>query len=97
MGIIEDGFNLVAGDTGEPFEEVVQPCAVFEVLEQGSDGNARAGEKPGTADFAGRAFDDGTLTPIKHDLIVRFQSGGFKRIAWASQEAWLLTFVSKSI
>jgi hypothetical protein len=34
----EDGFDLRAGYAGEPFEEVVDSCAVFDVGEEGLDG-----------------------------------------------------------
>ena len=41
----EDGFDLGARDAGEPFEEVVDAGAVFEVGEEGLHGDAGAAEK----------------------------------------------------
>lgn len=64
--VAEDGFGLSAGHAGEPFEEVVDAGAVFEVGEERLDGNARAGENPGAADGFGVSFDGWAGAPVKY-------------------------------
>src|SRR5437868_13299884 len=59
--------GLPPRDAGEPFEKIIDARAAFEVLEQGSDGNARAPEQPFAAHLAGYALNRGTLAPIQHD------------------------------
>jgi len=62
----KDGFDLSAGYAWEPFEEVVDAGAVFEIREEGLDRDARAAENPGPADDFGISLDGWTGAPIKH-------------------------------
>ena len=62
----ENGFDLVAGYAREPFEEVVDPGAVFEVREQRLNRDARVAENPSAADGLGVSFDGWAVAPIKH-------------------------------
>jgi hypothetical protein len=53
----EDGYHLIAGESIEHLDDFVNREPVFQVLENGRDGNASAAEDPGAAKFAGDAFD----------------------------------------
>src|SRR5436853_6083645 len=64
--MVEDRFRLLPGDAGEPVEEVVQPGAGLEVLEERLDGLAGAAEDPDAADPIRGAFDSGALRPVQH-------------------------------
>ena len=64
--MLQHKLHLLTGDSGEPFEEIIDPRPAFEVLEQGSDGNARAFEQPLAADFARNTCDRWALAPVKH-------------------------------
>jgi len=64
--MVEDRFCLLAGDAGKPFQEVIQPGAGLQVLEERFDGHAGAAEDPGAADPIQGAFDSGALRPVQH-------------------------------
>jgi hypothetical protein len=64
--VAKDGFDLRASYAGEPFEEVVDAGAVFEIGEEGLDGDSRSAENPGTADGFGVSLDRWAGAPIKH-------------------------------
>jgi hypothetical protein len=64
--VAEDGVDLGAGYAGEPFEEVVDAGAVFEVGEESLHGDSRAAENPGAADGFGVSLDGWAGAPIKH-------------------------------
>ena len=64
--VAEDGFDLGTGHTGEPFEEVVDAGAVFEVGEERLDRHARPAKNPGAADGFGISLDGWAGAPIKH-------------------------------
>jgi hypothetical protein len=59
--------RLFSRYSGEPLEEFFQACAGFEILEERSDGNARAAEDPVTAHSVRGAFDCGALRPVQHE------------------------------
>ena len=65
LGFFEDLDGEVAGDGGEAFEEVVEGVAVFEVVEEGLDGDAGAAEYGGAVHAFGVAHDG-----VLHDPIV---------------------------
>ena len=71
--------HLFARHAGEPLQEIIHPPAVFEVLEQCLDRHACAFEQPRAADFSRHAFHHRTLTPIKHDVILRDAPRACKR------------------
>jgi hypothetical protein len=62
----KDGFDLAAGHAREPFEEIVDARAVFEVGEQGLNGHSRSAKNPRSADRVGVSLDGWTAAPIKH-------------------------------
>lgn len=64
--LAKDSFDLSAGHAGEPFEEVIDTGAVFEIREERLDRYARAAENPGAADGFGVSFDGWAGAPIKH-------------------------------
>jgi hypothetical protein len=66
LGVAEHELNLFARHARKPFQEIIDPRTVLEILEQGSHRDTRRFEQPLTAAFAGRAFDRGTLAPIEH-------------------------------
>lgn len=92
LGVFQHGLDLFACDSGEPFEEVVNSRAVFEILEKGSDRHARALEHPGAANFIRHAFDRWTLAPIKH----RRHDKQRQRARQASRTYWLI-FIHKLV
>ena len=47
--VLEDGAGLLEGDTGEPFDELSQWDAIFEIFKQGGDGYTRTAKHPGAA------------------------------------------------
>jgi hypothetical protein len=64
--VAEDGFDLGAGYAGEPFEEIVDAGAVFEIREECLDRDSCPTENPGAANGFGVSFDDRAGAPIKH-------------------------------
>jgi len=66
FGVLENGFDLLAGHPREPSQEVIYARPAFEVLEEGLDRHARALEEPGSADLCRIPFDRRTVTPIEH-------------------------------
>jgi len=66
FGMMQNGLNMFAGHAGEPFQEIIHPRPIFQVLEQHFHRHACALEDPGTANLPGRPFDHCTVTPIKH-------------------------------
>jgi len=63
--------HLFSRHAGKPLQEVIDSRAVFEVLEQRPDWYASGFEHPFATDFSGYAFNSRTLTPIKHNTILR--------------------------
>ena len=47
--MFEDRFSLLADDAGKPIEELFQPCAGLEILEERFDGHPRTAEYPSAA------------------------------------------------
>ena len=66
LSVLEDGFDLLAGNAGEPVEEIVHARTRFEVLEQRLDRHTRALEYPGTTHLARVALDCGAAGPVQH-------------------------------
>ena len=66
FGMAQDHLHLFAGHAGEPFEEIIHPRPIFQVLEERLNRHPCAPEKPGAAYFPRCPFDCRTLTPIKH-------------------------------
>ena len=64
--VLQNGTRLLSGDTGEPIDEVVQRCAVFKVLEERRNRNARAAEDPSAADAVGVSLNSRTGGPVDH-------------------------------
>lgn len=76
--MFEDRFRLLAGDAGEPVEEVVQPGAGLEVLEERLDGHAGAAEDPDATDQVRGAFDSAALRPVQHRSNSSKEAGGLQ-------------------
>jgi hypothetical protein len=79
--VTQHGFNLFASYTRKPLENVIYTGAVFEICEQSLDGNARASENPGTADFLRDPFDRWAFAPIKHEKRLTDAMQGSKFVA----------------
>jgi hypothetical protein len=58
--------DLLARDAGKPFQKIIHPRAIFEVLKQRLNRNTGIFEQPHTADFPRNSLNRRTLTPIKH-------------------------------
>src|SRR5437763_15224154 len=82
--MLENRFRLLPRDAGEPVEEVVQPGAGLEVLEERLDGDAGAAEDPRSAPPRRGAVDRGAVRGVKH----RGVSPGEGR--WAGGGLWVL-------
>ncbi len=54
--MFQNSFDLLAGHAGKPSDELLDVGTAFNVFKQSSNGNARAFEKPSTADLPGNAF-----------------------------------------
>jgi len=64
---LDEGKNLVnlfSTDRREPFQELVYCRTLVEVLEQGSNRQARTSEAPGSAKLASLPVNSATSTPI---------------------------------
>ena len=66
LGVPQHSLELFAGDAGEPFEEIIQARAVFQVFKERLHRHSRPPENPGAADPSRVPFDCRTLSPIKH-------------------------------
>lgn len=66
LGVLQDGFYLLAGYTREPLQKVIEPGAVLQVCKEGLNRSTRASEDPGTADLLRISFDGRALIPVKH-------------------------------
>src|SRR5436309_13731602 len=66
LGVMQNGLGLFAGHARKPFEEIIQPRPILQVLEERLDRHSRASENPRAADSPRRSFNCRTLTPIKH-------------------------------
>src|SRR5216683_6905314 len=64
-GKFDDGFDLFAVQTFEPFHNFVNVGAGFEILEDNGDGHTRAFENPGAAYLSRDAFHRRALRPIE--------------------------------
>jgi hypothetical protein len=71
LRVPEHELHLFARQAGKPLQEVIDSRAVFEILEQCPDRYARVFEQPFATDFSPHAFNGRTLTPIKHNTILR--------------------------
>jgi hypothetical protein len=65
-GVFKHRLRLFPGNSGEPSEEVIEPGAGFEVLEERPDRYAGAAEDPGSAGPVRDLLDGGALTPVQH-------------------------------
>ena len=70
FGVPQHKVYLFACHAREPLQEIIDPRAVFKVLEQCPDRHARSLEQPFAAAFSGHAFHLRTLAPIEHDAIL---------------------------
>jgi hypothetical protein len=52
LGVIENGIDLVPGDSRKPFQEFLNCRAALDILEQRLYRDARVLEKPGAADLS---------------------------------------------
>lgn len=66
LRVSQDGFDLFARHTLKPFEEIINRCAAFKILEERRHRNPRAFEKPSSADLSRHALDRRTVAPIQH-------------------------------
>jgi crossover junction endodeoxyribonuclease RuvC len=66
LGVTQNELDLLARDSWEPLQKVINPGTAFEIFEQGPHRYARAFKQPLAADFAGNAFDRWALVPVKH-------------------------------
>jgi hypothetical protein len=64
--VAKDGFDMGARYAGEPFKEVLNAGAVFEIGEEGLDGDSRSAKDPGTAYGFSVSLDRWAGAPIKH-------------------------------
>jgi hypothetical protein len=63
--VAQDKLHLLARHAGKPFQKLINPGAVLEVLEQRLDRDARAFEQPLAADLSRDAFDRRTALGCK--------------------------------
>ena len=71
LGVFQHGFDLVTGHAREPFEKVVDPCAMLEVLEQRAHRNPRTPKQPDAAHLSRHALNRATVVPPEHGFRVR--------------------------
>jgi hypothetical protein len=64
--VLQDGLDLSACHAGKPFEKLLNGRPTLQVLKQGSDGDARAPERPGPADSVRISLHGVAPSPIKH-------------------------------
>jgi hypothetical protein len=79
--------HLFARHARKPLQEVIDSRAVFEVLEQCPDRYTRVFEQPFATDFSPHAFNGRTLTPIKHNTILREAGLACKRARKGAKHA----------
>jgi hypothetical protein len=65
--MLENKPGLFLRDAGKPGEKIRQLRSVFQILEQGSDRNARVAKHPGAAEALRMPLDGGTGRPVDHD------------------------------
>lgn len=68
--VFENSLGLLSDDPGKPCEELFQPGARFEVLEQRCDRHPRTTEDPNAAHPIFVTFNGGTLRPVEHSFII---------------------------
>src|SRR5262245_56382093 len=68
--MVEHGRRLLAADSREPLQELLERRAVPQILEQRPDRDARATKYPRSADHVGVGFDGRTCAPMSHVLIL---------------------------
>jgi hypothetical protein len=56
-GILQDGLNLLSRDARKPLEVVIDPRAIFEILEKRRYGDSRATKNPRSALNFGASLD----------------------------------------
>lgn len=74
----EDGPHLFERNARKPLEELMQRHVVFEILEQGRDGDTRATEQPRTAVPLVVLFDRIAGGPVDHTL--KYSESGLGRL-----------------
>jgi hypothetical protein len=62
--------GLLLGDTRKPFQKFAYARSIFDILEQGHDGDACATENPSAADTFSGAFNSNAGTPVDHRMIL---------------------------
>lgn len=79
VGEFQNRLHLPALYAGEPFEELADGGAAFEILEERPHRDARAAKQPRPADLAGRAFSFRALIPIGQSVSSRRKVDGASR------------------
>ncbi len=69
--MFQHGFRLLTGNAGEPLQKIVQPRAVFEVLEERLHRHPRARKHPSTAYLAGHLLNPRAFMPVHHGFTLR--------------------------
>ena len=64
--MIENGFYLPSLDAGEPFQKLLNRCAIFEILEERGHGNPGATKYPSPADLVRIALNGIASFPVCH-------------------------------
>jgi hypothetical protein len=64
--VLKHGSRLVENDPQKPFNELVDRCTVFEVLEECRCRHARAAKQPSATVALGVVFDNVTGRPINY-------------------------------
>ena len=62
--MLQDCLHLMSCDARKPLKKVVNGCAVFKIVKQGTHRHACAFENPCSTDFPGLLFHFRTVIPI---------------------------------
>ena len=92
--MFEDSLNLFPRDACEPFEEVVDSRAVFEILEEGFDRYARPLEHPDAAALSGARSTAGHWLQSSIGLIISKTSARGKPDGWTCS-GWCASLLMK--
>ena len=69
--VLQYGANLFQSHTGEPFDELRDKCAVFQIFEQRCHGHACTTEDPGAAYTTRITLYGSAGRPVKHSKLYR--------------------------
>jgi hypothetical protein len=68
--VLEHNACLLKSYAGEPLNELMDRCVIFEVLEERCYRHARASKHPRTANASGVALDGSASGPVNHGEMV---------------------------